>query len=60
MTAILFLLEISNQNLLLGYVPESLGLLLFGVGLVALTLILRKVFNRLERVEDKKRVEAEQ
>ena len=60
MTAILFLLEISNQNLLLGFVPESLGLLLFGVGLIMLTLILRRIFNRLERAADKKRVEAEQ
>lgn len=43
-----FLLQTSGQNTLLGFIPESLGLLLFGVGLVILTFGLRWVLNRAE------------
>lgn len=39
----LFLLE--NGNLLLGYVPETLGLLLFGVALIAITVLLRWILS---------------
>jgi hypothetical protein len=35
------LLQTANQNLLLGFVPESIGLLIFGFGLIALTVGLR-------------------
>jgi uncharacterized membrane protein YidH (DUF202 family) len=48
MSQTIFLLEMANQNLLLGFIPESLGLLLFGVGLVGLTVGLRRVLNRVE------------
>lgn len=48
MLPIKFLLEIANQNLLLGFIPESVGLLIFGVGLVVLTIGLRWIFNRVE------------
>jgi hypothetical protein len=37
----MILLEITNQNLLLGFMPESLGLLIFGIGLIGLTVGLR-------------------
>ena len=52
MLAITAFLELTNQNLLLGFMPESLGLLLFGIGLIALTVILRKILSRFESVED--------
>lgn len=35
------MLQTANQNLLLGLVPESVGLLIFGFGLIALTIGLR-------------------
>ena len=47
------LLDASNKNLLLGYVPESLGLLIFGVALIACAVGLRRFFNRGEETEDK-------
>jgi hypothetical protein len=39
----MILAEITNGNLLLGVVPESLALLLFGVSLIAFTVGVRKV-----------------
>lgn len=55
MSQTVFLLATVNQNLLLGFIPESLGLLIFGVGLVALTFGLRRILNRVEaqKVEPK-------
>ena len=50
-------LHLANQNLLLGFIPESLGLLLFGIGLVALTMILRGIFRRVEQSGEKERIE---
>ena len=44
MFALLF--ELTNKNLLLGFMPESLGLLLFGAGLIAFAVSLRRIFNR--------------
>ena len=46
MYALLF--ELTNKNLLLGFMPESLGLLLFGAGLIAFAVSLRRVINRKE------------
>ena len=40
------LFEVTNVNLLLGFMPESIGLLLFGVALVVFAVSLRRVFNR--------------
>jgi len=37
--------EVTNVNLLPGFMPESIGLLLFGVGLIAFAVTLRRVFN---------------
>ncbi len=42
-----FLFKIANQ--LLGIIPESLGLLIFGVGLILLTIGLRWIMKRSEK-----------
>ena len=44
--------ELTNKNLLLGFMPESLGLLLFGAGLIAFAVSLRRVFNRKDAGEE--------
>lgn len=49
MLSIGFLFEVSNGNMILGFVPESLALLLFGVCLIGATLVLRRLFNRQDR-----------
>ena len=49
MLIVLFLIEGSNVNMILGFVPESLALMLFGVGLIGATLVLRRVFKRHDR-----------
>ncbi|MGC2236825.1 MAG: hypothetical protein WA584_11730 [Pyrinomonadaceae bacterium] len=58
MSVIAIFLDVTNQNLLLGYVPESIGLLLFGIGLVVLTVILRRIFSRIENGNEQKQVKA--
>lgn len=50
------LFEVTNKNLLLGFMPESLGLLLFGVALIAFAVSLRRVFNRKDTAENFKRL----
>ena len=57
MLAIVIFLEVTNQNLLLGFIPESLGLLLFGIGLIALTVILRGIFRRFEKANEDKQAD---
>lgn len=42
------LLDATNNNLILGFIPESLGLLIFGVALILFAVILRRIFNRNE------------
>jgi hypothetical protein len=49
MLAILLFIDFSNGNTILGSVPESLALLLFGVGLIASTLIMRRALRRHDR-----------
>ena len=44
MSAILF--DVTGNNLILGFMPESLGLLIFGFGLIAFAISLRWIFNR--------------
>ncbi len=44
MSTILF--DTASGNLLLGFIPESLGLLIFGVALVVFAVCLRRVFDR--------------
>ena len=41
----IFLLQIGNEHLLLGFLPEPLGLLLFGVLLIFIPVILRRILN---------------
>lgn len=48
----LFLLE--NKNLLLGGMPETLGLLLFGIALIVTTVGLRWFFDLAEKKETAK------
>ncbi|MGI8787497.1 MAG: hypothetical protein ACR2HG_07045 [Pyrinomonadaceae bacterium] len=45
---LVILFDLTNKNLLLGFIPESLGLLLFGIGLIAFAVSLRWIFNRNE------------
>ncbi len=47
----MYLLETGN-NLLLGYMPESLALLIFGASLIAFTIGLRKVFKQREYIKN--------
>ena len=49
MTVVLLFIEVSNGNMILGFVPESLALMLSGVGLIGATLVLRRVFKRHDR-----------
>ena len=51
------LLETSGGNLLLGYMPEPLGLLLFGIILITLAIVLRWAFNRNNRSENEENKE---
>ena len=44
----MFLLFEVSQSSILGYVPESLGLLIFGIGLILLAVGLRAVLRRSE------------
>jgi len=43
---LIILLESANKNLLLGYMPESLGLFIFGIILIVFAIGLRWFFNR--------------
>jgi hypothetical protein len=51
------LLDAANNNLILGFVPESLGLLIFGVALILFAVVLRRIFNRNEEHQTVKKVE---
>ena len=46
------LLDSANQSLILGFVPESLGLLIFGIGLILLAIGLRWFIKRSEKNTD--------
>ncbi len=48
-----FLLQ-TNPNMILGFVPESLGLLIFGIILIGITVGLRWAFKRGETHEEVK------
>jgi len=47
------LFEATSANLFLGFIPESLGLLLFGMALIAFAVSLRWRFNRNEEAKSK-------
>ncbi|MCY7348748.1 MAG: hypothetical protein LH614_21370 [Pyrinomonadaceae bacterium] len=51
MFALLF--EVTNTNLLMGFMPESFGLLIFGGGLIGLAVGLRRLLNWKEKVESR-------
>ena len=38
--------DIPNGNLILGFLPESLGMLIFGIVLIIFAVLLRRLFNR--------------
>lgn len=42
----MILAEITNNNLLLGVMPEYLGLMIFGLALIVFTVALRWLFGR--------------
>ena len=46
------LFELTNTNLLFGFIPESLGLMLFGIGLIAFAMSLRRIFNWNETAQE--------
>jgi hypothetical protein len=45
----IFLLQTTKQNLLLGFMPESLGVLIFGVVLVVLAVGMRRILKYIEK-----------
>lgn len=45
MIAVILLFEIEN-NLILGFVPESIGLLIFGLALITSAVLTRRIFNK--------------
>jgi hypothetical protein len=47
----MILAEIASGNLLLGVVPESLALLMFGVSLIVFTVGVRRILDRKETVK---------
>ncbi len=49
-----FLIDITNANLLFGFVPETTGLFFFGIILIILAMILRWFFNRDQKTETEK------
>jgi len=48
------LLDAASKNLLLGFVPESLGLLVFGGVLIVSAIGLRRVFKLIEDKDERK------
>ncbi|MEP6901732.1 MAG: hypothetical protein ABJA66_08280 [Actinomycetota bacterium] len=44
-----FLFDVTNRILLLGFMPESLSLLIFGIGLIVLAIGLRRLMKRSEK-----------
>ena len=55
MFAFIFLLQTAaaGKNLLLGFMPEPIGLLIFGAALIAFPVGLRRIFNRSEEANEK-------
>jgi len=49
---LVILFDVANKYLLFGFVPESLGLLLFGIGLIVFAGSLRWLFNRNETTDE--------
>lgn len=53
MVAVTFLFEALNRNLLLGFMPEPIGLLVFGVALIGFAVGLRRIFTRNDEANEK-------
>jgi len=49
-----FLFVVATQSFILGYVPEPLEVLIFGIGLILLTIGLRWFMKRSEKSTDSK------
>ncbi len=47
------LFDVTGKHLLFSLIPESLGLLIFGVGLVGFAVSLRWLFNRNQEIVEK-------
>ncbi len=58
MFATIFLFE-TAKNLLLGFMPEPLGLLIFGVAMIAFPVSLRRIFNRSEAAKEESPAKAQ-
>ena len=54
------LLETASGNLLLGFMPESLGLLVFGVALVVFAVGLRRVLDKNDERQAIKKVSSKE
>lgn len=52
MFAVIFLFEAASGNSLLGFMPESIGLLILGVVMIAFAVVLRRFFDRSEAREN--------
>ena len=50
------LFEAASENLVFGFITEPLEILIFGVGLVLLTVALRAIFKRVGRNADGSKV----
>jgi hypothetical protein len=48
------LIEAASENLVFGFITEPLEILIFGVGLVLLTVGIRAIFKRVEKNPDRK------
>ena len=49
----MILFELPNGTFILGAMPESVGLLIFGIGLIVFTVVIRRILSRAETSKDK-------
>jgi hypothetical protein len=48
------LIQMTNQTAILGALPESLGLLIFGIGLIVTAIVMRWLFTKFEPISQSK------
>lgn len=53
----MFLAELTGGNLLFGFLPESIGLLIFGSGLIGFTVLIRLILKQREQKETEQNFE---
>jgi cell division protein FtsW (lipid II flippase) len=46
-------MDLLNLSFIFSKMPESVGLLIFGIGLIVFTVLVRRVLNRAETSEEK-------